>query len=113
MKRLISATAAGAAAAALMLAAALPAAASTEHVVNQKGKAFDRKELTVKAGEKVVFRNDDPFSHNVFSLSKPTPFDLGTFGKGQSRDIVFAKEGTFEIECAVHPEMQMTVKVVK
>lgn len=95
------------------VALAAPALASTEHVVAQQNKAFDKKELAIKVGEKVVFKNDDPFVHNIFSLSKPTPFYLGTFGKGQSRDIVFAQEGTFEIECAIHPEMTMKVKVAK
>lgn len=89
------------------------ALASAEHTVLQQSKAFDKKELNIKVGDKLVFKNEDPFVHNIFSLSKPKPFDLGTFGKGQARDVVFAQEGTYEIECAIHPEMTLTVKVAK
>lgn len=89
------------------------AALAADHVVAQKGKAFDKASLTVKAGDKVVFRNDDPFVHNVFSLTDAKPFDLGTYGQGQSKEVVFNKDGKFEVECAIHPEMKMTVTVAK
>lgn len=88
-------------------------AMAAEHVVSQKGKAFVVKSLNVKAGDKVVFRNDDPFVHNVFSLADADTFDLGSFGKDQARDRVFSKPGSFEVECAVHPEMKMVVTVAK
>ncbi len=102
--------------------AALVAAATTvastsafadEHVVSQKGKAFSTKTIAVKPGDKVVFRNDDPFVHNIFSLSEPQAFDLGTYGQGQAKDVRFAKEGKYEVECAIHPEMKMVVSVAK
>ena len=99
--------------AAALATLAAPALASSEHTVLQQSKAFNKKELSIKVGDKLVFKNEDPFVHNIFSLSKPKPFDLGTFGKGQARDIVFAQEGTYEIECAIHPEMTLTVKVAK
>ena len=95
------------------LAAGTSSALAAEHVVSQKGKAFATKALSVKAGDKVVFRNDDPFVHNVFSLADADTFDLGSFGKDQARDHVFSKAGSFEVECAVHPEMKMVVTVAK
>jgi plastocyanin len=100
-----------------LLACALAAGASSalaaEHVVSQKNKAFAMKSLSVKAGDKVVFRNEDAFVHNVFSLADADTFDLGSFGKDQARDHVFTKAGSFEVECAVHPEMKMVVTVAK
>lgn len=89
------------------------AAHAAEHVVEQKGKAFTVKQLKVKQGDAVDFRNADPFSHNVFSLSDPKTFDLGTFGQGHAKKVVFDKPGVVEVECAIHPEMKMHVEVAK
>jgi plastocyanin len=96
--------------AALLLAAQAQAA---EHVVNQKGRAFSVKQLAVKQGDTIKFVNDDPFAHNVFSLSETKSFDLGSHGQGTARSVVMDKAGTVEVECAVHPDMKMVVDVRK
>lgn len=98
-----------AAVAALMLAA--QAAAAGEHVVNQKGKSFHPARVVAKVGDSVRFMNDDPFAHNVFSLSEVKSFDLGSYGQGQGKNVVMDKPGVVEVECAVHPDMKMTVEV--
>jgi plastocyanin len=84
-----------------------------EHVVSQKGKAFSIKKMTVSAGDSVKFVNDDPFAHNVFSLSDAKSFDLGSYGQGLAKSVTFDKPGTIEVECAVHPDMRMVVEVKK
>jgi plastocyanin len=100
--------------AAIVIAALVPCAAqAAEHVVSQKNKAFTTKQLKAKVGDKVVFRNDDTFAHNIFSLSEQQSFDLGTFGQGASKEVVLAKDGKLEIECAIHPEMKLVVEVAK
>lgn len=101
MKALLLATAA---------AFAMPAQAG-EHTVTQKGKAFSTKKLEVKTGDSVKFVNEDPFAHNVFSLSDAKSFDLGSYGQGAAKTIAFDKAGTVEVECAVHPDMKMIVEV--
>jgi plastocyanin len=93
------------------LIAASPWSLAGEHLVSQKDKAFSAKTLDIKAGDKVAFRNDDAFSHNIFSLTDAMPFDLGTYGGGQMKSVTFAKAGKFEIECAIHPEMRMVINV--
>ena len=93
------------------LLAASPWALASEHVVAQKDKAFGTKSLNIKAGDTVAFRNDDSFSHNIFSLTDAMPFDLGTYGGGQSKTVTFSKPGKFEIECAIHPDMRMVINV--
>jgi plastocyanin len=87
------------------------AAASQEHVVAQKNKAFSVKKLTVKVGDSVKFVNEDSFAHNVFSLSAPKSFDLGSFGTGGSKSVTFDKPGKVEVECAVHPDMRLDIEV--
>jgi plastocyanin len=93
------------------LIAASPWALAGEHVVSQKDKSFSTKTLDIKAGDKVAFRNDDSFSHNIFSLTDAMPFDLGTYAGGQMKTVTFAKPGKFEIECAIHPDMRMVITV--
>lgn len=81
--------------------------------VTQKNKTFSVPKLKAKVGDTIVFKNDDPFFHNIFSLSETQTFDLGSFPQGQSRKVTLAKEGKVEIECAIHPEMKLIVEVAK
>lgn len=97
----------------LSLAATAVLAAGSQHVVGQKNKAFSAGTLKVKVGDTVTFRNDDPFFHNIFSLSETQSFDLGSYPQGQSRTATFGKEGKVEVECAIHPEMKMVIQVEK
>ena len=84
-----------------------------DHVVSQSGKAFSVAALKAKVGDTISFRNEDPFVHNIFSLSDVQSFDLGTFAKGESRRVKLEKPGKIEVECAVHPEMRLVVEVAK
>jgi len=84
---------------------------SAEVEVGQKDKQFTKKVVTIKAGDSVKFTNQDPFFHNIFSLSEQKTFDLGSYPKGQSKSVKFDKAGTYEVECAIHPNMKMQVKV--
>ena len=94
--------------------AALPGSSlAADHVMVQKDKAFASSNLKAKVGDKIIFRNEDPFAHNIFSLSPTQSFDLGTFGKGESKELVLTKPGKLEVECAIHPEMKLTVEVDK
>jgi plastocyanin len=97
-----------------VFAASLTVQATTaEHVVNQRNKAFVQKTLVVKVGDSVKFMNDDPFAHNVFSLSDTKSFDLGSYGAGIGKAVVMDKPGIVEVECAVHPDMKMQIEVKK
>ena len=95
-----------------LLACAVPALGA-DHVVRQSGKAFSVASLKAKVGDTISFRNEDPFVHNIFSLSDVQSFDLGTFAKGESRQVKLDKPGHIEVECAVHPEMKLVVEVAK
>jgi plastocyanin len=98
----------------LFAALAMSAGAfAADHEVLQKDKKFSKANLTVKVGDTVSFRNEDPFAHNVFSLSDVKTFDLGSYPKGQAKSVTFDKPGTVEIECAIHPDMKVVVEVKK
>jgi hypothetical protein len=53
----------------------------------------------------------DPIFHNIFSLSKPKAFDLGSYSKGETRYVVFPKPGIVDVYCHLHPNMEATVVV--
>lgn len=97
----------------LLAAVSAVAAATRDHLVSQKNKAFSTTKLKVKVGDSVTFRNDDPFFHNIFSLSEVQSFDLGSYPQGQERKATFTKPGLVEVECAIHPDMKMVVEVQK
>lgn len=99
----------------LALAAVLATthATASEQVVTQKGKAFSVKKLKIKVGESVKFVNEDTYSHNVFSLSATKSFDLGSYPQGGAKSVTFDKAGTVDVECAIHPEMTLTIEVEK
>ena len=101
------------AAVAALAAASMVVAQQKDHVVVQKARAFSAAVLKVRVGDSVSFRNDDPFFHNVFSLSDAQSFDLGSYPKGEARKATFTRPGKVEVECAIHPEMKMVIQVEK
>jgi len=73
---------------------------------------LDPGELTVKAGETVVFHNVDqmPGGHTVVSESgeiASPPLD-----QGQTWSHTFAEPGTYELKIEEHPEATLTVTVM-
>jgi plastocyanin len=100
-------------AAAVALAILAPAFAASNHAVGQVKKAFTVPMLKAKVGDTITFKNDDEFAHNVFSLSETQSFDLGSYKKGETRNLTLSHEGTIEVECAIHPEMKMKIEVSK
>jgi plastocyanin len=97
---------------ALVVAYSMPAHAG-DHPVGQVNKAFSVPVLKAKVGDTVTFKNDDQFAHNVFSLSETQSFDLGSYKKGETRQLKLTSPGTIEVECAIHPEMRMKIEVTK
>lgn len=82
-----------------------------EYTVGQKNKEFTEKSLTLNVGDTVKFENQDPFFHNVFSLSELKTFDLGSFKKGKSKTVTFDKAGKVDVECAIHPNMRLSIEI--
>lgn len=95
----------------LTMAALTVAIAAENYVVAQVDKAFSAEEISIKVGDSVEFRNDDPFFHNVYSLSDVKSFDLGSYPQGESKTVTFDQAGVVEVECAIHPSMFMTINV--
>jgi plastocyanin len=79
--------------------------------IEQLNRRFAPDLLVVPVGSTVSFPNMDPIFHNLFSLSKPKSFDLGSYDQGESRDVFFPKPGIVEIYCHLHPNMAATIVV--
>jgi plastocyanin len=79
--------------------------------IEQLNRRFDPDLLVVPVGSTVSFPNMDPIFHNLFSLSKPKSFDLGSYDQGESRDVFFPKPGIVEVYCHLHPNMAATIVV--
>ena len=73
--------------------------------IGHKGKRFSPEVLPIVRGDSVDFFNDDDIFHNVFSLSRTQPFDLGVYPKGSSRMVRFDRTGLVRIYCNLHPNM--------
>lgn len=76
-----------------------------------EGKQFVPHLMVVPRGSLVSFPNHDPFNHNVFSLSKEGPFDLGLYGRGEAKSVRFEKSGVIRVYCNVHAQMRGLVLV--
>lgn len=76
-----------------------------------EGKQFVPHLVVIPRGSTVNFPNHDPFNHNVFSLSAERVFDLGLYGRGESKSAEFPREGVIRVYCNVHAQMRGLVVV--
>ena len=79
--------------------------------VQQLDRRFMPDLVVVPVGSAVSFPNMDPIFHNIYSLSKPKTFDLGSYDKGETRKVVFPKPGIVDVYCHLHPNMAATIVV--
>ncbi len=59
--------------------------APTPASISQRDEQFVPHLVAVTSGSSVAFPNEDPFFHNVFSLSRGASFNLGRYPSGASR----------------------------
>ena len=81
--------------------------------IRQKNLSFDPWLLPIYVGTKVGFPNMDLVFHNVFSYSKTKKFDLGRYGKGESKQVLFDKPGLVKVFCEIHKTMRAYVLVLE
>ena len=80
--------------------------------IAQKDEQFIPQVTAVTVGSTVDFPNDDPFFHNVFSLSKAATFDLGRYPSGSSRSRTFPRPGIVKVFCDIHSHMTALIMVL-
>src|SRR5437016_6523307 len=77
-----------------------------------RGKTLVPHVLAIPVGSTVEFPNDDPISHNLFSLSTNNSFDLGLYRKGAGKSHKFDSAGIVNVYCNVHPNMSSVIHVM-
>jgi plastocyanin len=78
-------------------------------VVHIANYAFTPPTLTVAAGERVTFVNDDQEPHTATAVDKSFDSEGLDFHKTWSH--VFSKPGTYAYFCQLHPQMKGTIVV--
>ena len=68
--------------------------------------------MALPVGSTVEFPNEDPISHNLFSLAPGNAFDLGLYRKGAGKSHKFDKPGVVSVYCNVHPNMSAVIHVM-
>jgi plastocyanin len=81
--------------------------------ISQRGEQFIPPVTAITVGSTVEFPNDDPFFHNVFSLSRARTFDLGRYPSGESRDRTFPRAGVVKVYCDIHSQMNALIMVLE
>lgn len=81
--------------------------------ISQKGAQFEPRLLVVCVGQTVEFPNDEDrlIEHNVFSNSMTKKFDLGMYGPGVSKSVVFDKAGAVTLGCTIHRYMDGVIYI--
>ena len=92
--------------------AAAPPLAPMHARILQQGEQFVPPVTVVTTGSVVEFPNEDPYFHNVFSLSRAAAFDLGRYPSGASRAQVFDRTGIVKVFCHIHSQMSALVVVL-
>jgi plastocyanin len=80
-------------------------------VLDQRDERFVPHVLAITTGTVVDFPNSDRIYHNVFSLSKPKPFDLGRYAVGRSKRVKFDRPGVVRVFCDIHSHMNAFILV--
>jgi plastocyanin len=62
-----------------------PKRAAAAAQLTTRSKSVVPHVIAVPAGSTVAFPNDDPISHNLFSLSAGNAFDLGLYRRGAGK----------------------------
>jgi len=78
--------------------------------VTQRNREYHPDTLTITRGTVLHIVNDDRFTHHVYVKSPTMNFDSED-PVGTSVDVEFDHLGTFDVQCAIHPTMNLWVTV--
>jgi plastocyanin len=84
----------------------------TKVEVRQQNETFVPHVIAITKGSSVDFPNNDPYFHNVFSLSSASQFNLGRYPRGQTRPWKFTRAGLVKVFCDIHSHMSASILVL-
>jgi plastocyanin len=85
--------------------------AAQSHAVSQAALNFAVGELSVAAGDTIDFTNEDRTAHNVIVADWSTDSGLMRPGDAYTLEVPSDAAGTFEVRCAIHPRMVISLTV--
>lgn len=85
--------------------------AAKTHEITIKSSRFSPASLTIKAGDTVIWTNEDDKDHTVNADDKS--FKSDNLSLDESYEFVFKKTGTFKYGCRYHPREKGTITVEK
>lgn len=86
--------------------------AAPQYTVSQKGREFHPNVLTIHPGESILIVNDDgDLRHHAYIDSDKFNFDSGDQEPGSKTTLTIPVAGDFDVLCAIHPKMKLTVHV--
>jgi plastocyanin len=90
--------------------AAATTTTTTTTTVHIKNFQYVPPAITIHAGERITFVNDDDEAHTVTANDKS--FDSAGLDTNDKWQHVFSKTGTYRYFCQMHPYMKGTVTVI-
>jgi plastocyanin len=85
--------------------------AATAHPIAQKNRSFSVANITIAAGDRLAFSNEDEFLHQIYVDSPQMDVDSAEQHPGETITVAFPKPGTFPVRCHIHPKMLLVVTV--
>jgi len=89
----------------------LPATAKS-YAIHQKDREFIPHVLPVVRGSTVLFVNDDPYLHSIYSETSGNEFMLKKYARGTKETKTFNTPGAVELFCGIHSRMNAYIYVV-
>ena len=83
-------------------------------LIGQSGQMFSQDQVSIKAGDRLKFLNQDDVNHNILVQTTDEDDDgndLGVQAPGGSVEALFDKAGKFKVRCHIHPGMRLQVRV--
>jgi plastocyanin len=88
------------------------AAVAAEIDIEQANQKFSKTSVSIAAGDMLHFKNQDDVTHNInITPEGGDPEDQGLQKPGETINYTFAKAGTYEVRCSIHPRMKMSIGV--
>ncbi|MEL7153759.1 MAG: cupredoxin family copper-binding protein [Pseudomonadota bacterium] len=90
---------------------AATAAAAKTHRVRITKFTFQPAVLTIFAGDKVEWINED-FAPHTATERETGAWDTGELGKGEAAGVTFDAQGSYDYYCVFHPHMRGRIVVI-
>ena len=88
-------------------------AQAAETAINQANSKFVPDTVEIKAGDTLVFKNGDIYSHNITVINPQGEKDDRGMQKPGSDAVkyTFRDPGEYKVRCSIHPMMKLAVNV--